>query len=48
MIVYKSWEPGYRALAEEAGCSVPEVAEAADEVRQMITCIENALSQSGL
>ncbi len=40
--VYESWELGYRALAEETGFSVLDIAEAADEVRQLITRIEGA------
>lgn len=46
--VYRSWEPGYRALAEETGFCVLDIAEAADEVRQMIIRIEDARSPSGL
>ena len=42
MTVYQSWEPGYRALADETGFSVLDIAEAADEVRKMVTRIENA------
>jgi len=45
--VYQSWEPGYRALADETGFSVLDIAEAVDEVRQLITRIENARSRTG-
>jgi hypothetical protein len=40
--VYESWELGYRALAEETGFSVLDIAEAAEEVRQMVARIEGA------
>jgi len=45
--VYQSWEPGYRALADETGFSVLDIAEAAAEVRKMVTRIENARSRTG-
>jgi hypothetical protein len=44
--VYDSWEPGYRALAEDTGFSVFDVDEAADQVRQMIVRIDEARSSS--
>ncbi len=40
--VYDSWVPGYRALAEDTGFSVFDVAEAADRVRQVIVRIDEA------
>lgn len=45
--IYESWDPGYRALAEETGFSVLDIAMAANEVRQMIARIDEAQSRAG-
>lgn len=40
--VYRSWEPGYRSLAEQAGFDVSDVHVAADSVRRLVASIDAA------